>query len=252
MGILERFNITGRNALVTGAGRGLGRAFALALAEAGANVAVIDIDPSNASRVAEEICASGREGIMFEADVSRWEEFSDIVNEIIKTWGALDVAVNNAGIALEIKDAVDVTTTEWDHILDLNLRGTFFCCQAEAKVMIPRGYGKIINIASICAYIVWPDYQAVYSSSKAGLRHLTRCLAAEWIRHGIRVNSISPGVTRTPELFEEVVPVFLNKAPIDRVASVEDLQAAVIYLASEASDFMVGNDLIIDGGYTLF
>lgn len=174
-----------------------------------------------------------------------------MVAEVVSAWNGLDIGVNNAGVSLPIKEAFEVTEQEWDWLIDLNLKGTFFCAQAEARAMKERGYGKIINIASICGYVVWPEPQAVYSVSKAGILHLTRCLAVEWIKQGIRVNSISPGVTRTPELFEQVIPVFLRGAPIDRVAGVEDLQGAVLYLASAASDFMVGQDLVIDGGYTL-
>ena len=117
--------------------------------------------------------------------------------------------------------------------------------------MKPKGYGKIVNMASICGHIVWPEWQSLYSISKAGVIHLTRCLAAEFIKFGVRVNAISPGVTRTPELFEEVIPVFLDRAPIDRIATVEDMQGAVVYLASEVSDFMVGQELVLDGGYML-
>jgi NAD(P)-dependent dehydrogenase (short-subunit alcohol dehydrogenase family) len=117
--------------------------------------------------------------------------------------------------------------------------------------MIPQKYGKIINIASICGHIVWPDPQSLYSVSKAGVLHLTRCLAVEYIKHGIRINSISPGVTRIEGLYEEVIPMYLRTAPVDRIGKPEDLQGAVVYLASEASDFMVGQDLVIDGGYTI-
>lgn len=117
--------------------------------------------------------------------------------------------------------------------------------------MMPNSYGKIINIASICGHIVWPKFQAVYSISKAGVIHLTRCLAVEWAPYGIRVNSISPGVTRTPDLFPDVPPIFLRKAPLGKTAEVQDIAGAVLYLASPASDFMVGQDMVLDGGYTL-
>jgi len=123
------------------------------------------------------------------------------------------------------------------------------CAQAEARAMIPNGYGKIINIASICGYRVWPQFQSVYSTSKAGIIHLTRCLAVEWIKYGIRVNSISPGVTLTPGFVKEVIPIFTRQAPIAKAASVDDLKGAVVYLASETSDFMVGQDIVIDGSY---
>lgn len=251
MKLAERFRVEGRRALVTGAGRGLGKAFALALAEAGADVAAVDVDAETAATTAEEVRALGRRAVAIQADLRRREESERMVAEVVSAWNGLDIGVNNAGVSLPIKEAFEVTEQEWDWLIDLNLKGTFFCAQAEARAMKERGYGKIINVASICGYAVWPEPQAVYSVSKAGILHLTRCLAAEWIKRGIRVNSISPGVTRTPELFEQVIPVFLGGAPIERIAEVEDLQGAVLYLASAASDFMVGQDLVIDGGYTL-
>ena len=174
-----------------------------------------------------------------------------MVEEVGAAWGKLDIAVNNAGIAIPIKAAESVSHEEWDRVLNLNLRGTFFCAQAEAAVMIPRRRGRIVNIASICGSIVWPEPQAVYSASKAGVIHLTRCLAAEWAQHGIQVNCISPGVTRTPELFPEVIPVFLKTAPVGRVAEVHDMVRALLFLASDASDFLLGHDLVVDGGYTI-
>jgi NAD(P)-dependent dehydrogenase (short-subunit alcohol dehydrogenase family) len=247
----ERFRLDGKTALVTGAGRGLGRAFALALAEAGADVAAVDIRGDWASSAAAEIDALGRRSLAVQADLSRAPEAARMVGQVTSAWGHLDVAVNNAGLSLPIGPAVEIGEEDWDRQFDLNLKGTFFCCQAEARAMIPRKYGRIVNVASICGHIVWPEPQALYSASKAGIIHLTRCLAAEWAPQGIRVNSISPGVTRTPELFEQVVPVFLARAPLGRIGGVEDLAAAVIYLASDAADFMVGQDLVLDGGYTL-
>jgi sorbose reductase len=238
-------------ALVTGAGRGLGKAFALGLARAGADVAVVDIDGASAEQTAREVRDAGVRSLSVEADLRRRRDAERMVEAVMEAWGCLDIAVNNAGVAMDIKEAIAVSESEWDSVMDLNLRGTFFCAQSEARVMIPRGRGRMINVASICGSVVWPEPQAVYSASKAGLIQLTRCLAVEWIKHGIRVNSISPGVTRTPELFEQVIPVFLRKAPIDRIAGVDDLVGAVLYLASPASDFMVGHNLVVDGGYTL-
>ncbi len=251
MSAADRFRLEGRTALVTGAGRGLGRAFALALAEAGADVVAVDIRGDWAVSAAKEVAGLGRKSLAVEADLSRPAEAARMVEQVSSAWGHLDIAVNNAGISLPIGPAVEVREEDWDRQFDLNLKGTFFCCQAEARAMIPRKYGRIVNVASICGRIVWPEPQALYSASKAGIIHLTRCLAAEWAPHGIRVNSISPGVTRTPELFEQVIPVFLRRAPIGRIAGVADLAAAVVYLASEAADFVVGHDLVLDGGYTL-
>jgi sorbose reductase len=249
--VMSKIRLPGSTALITGAGRGLGKAFALGLARAGVDVAVADIDGVSAEQTASEVRETGVRSLAVEADLRRRRDAERMVGAVMDAWGSLDIAVNNAGVAMAIKEAVAVSEDEWDNVMDLNLRGTFFCAQAEARVMIPRGGGRIINVASICGSVVWPEPQAVYSASKAGLVHLTRCLAVEWIKHGIRVHSISPGVTRTPELFDQVIPVFLNKAPIGRIAEVEDLVGAVLYLASPASDFMVGNDLVIDGGYTL-
>lgn len=251
LSIIGRLRLDGRKALVTGGGQGLGQMFAHALAEAGADVAVADINREKAERVAAEIQSLGRQSMAITVDVSKAMEATRMVAEVMTAWGRLDIAVNNVGVAIPIKPAMEVTEGEWDQVINTNLRGTFFCAQAEARAMQPRHYGKIINVSSICGRIVWPDPQAVYSISKAGVSHLTRCLAAEWIPHGIRVNCISPGVTRTPDLFPEVVPMFLKTAPIDHVAEARDMQGAVLYLAAEASDFVVGHDLVLDGGYTV-
>lgn len=248
---IERFKLDGKKALVTGGGQGLGLAYAQALAEAGADVAISDIREEAVSKAAESIRKLGRQALAIRADSSLVDDVTRMVATVVDTWGRLDIAINNVGIAIPIKESLQVTEAEWDKVMNTNLRGTFFCAQAEARAMLPRRYGKIINIASICGHIVWPEPQALYSISKAGICHLTRCLAAEWIKHGIRVNSISPGVTRTPDLFPDVIPTFLKTAPIDHVAGVKDLQGAVLYLASETSDFMVGNDLVLDGGYTI-
>ena len=248
MSILKRFRLDGKKALVTGGGRGLGRSFARTLAEAGADVAIAEIDPATAEEAAAEIRALGRKSLAIPTDVSKPEQTRKMVESVVSDWGSLDIAVNNAAVS-QLKDAMDVTEADWDHIMSINLRGLFFCCQAEARAMIPKKRGKIINIASICGYIVWPTFQSLYSISKAGVVHVTRSLAAEWIKHGINVNSISPGVTRVADLFPEVIPTFLQRAPIDHVGEVKDHQGAVLYLASEVSDFMVGHDLVIDGGY---
>lgn len=251
MDISKRARLDGKKALVTGAGRGLGRAFAHALAEAGADVAIADIIPENAQKVCNEIKEKGRNSIWMRADISKKDDVEKMVSDTVREFGRLDIAVNNAGIALEIKKAEDVSEKEWDKVIDVNMKGTFFCLQAETKVMIPNGYGKIINIGSICGHIVWPEPQSVYSISKAGVIHMTKCFGAELIKHGIHVNCISPGVTKVEDLFPEVIPVYLKTAPIDHIGEPKDHQGAVVYLASELSDFMVGQEIIIDGGYTI-
>jgi len=249
--IMDRFRLDGKSALVTGAGQGLGKAFALALAEAGADVAVADIVGENAEATARAIKSLGRRAPALTVDIAAPEAVGKTVADCVEFFGRLDIAVNNAGIAIPIAAAGEIEFSAWLRQMSVNLNGTFQCARCEAEVMKPYGYGKIINIGSMCGHIVWPEPQAAYSVSKAGVIHLTRCLAAEYIPYGIRINCISPGVTRVEGLFEEVIAVFRQKAPIDRIGVPTDHQGAVVYLASEVSDFMVGQELIIDGGYTL-
>jgi len=248
---MNNIPLDGKNAVVTGAGRGLGRAFAHTLADAGANVAIADIIPENAENVCTEIRAKGRRSVAIHADISKTEDAGRMVQETVAALGRLDICVNNAGVALPIKFAQEIQAHEWDWLMNINLKGTFFCAQAAARVMIPNRSGKIILIGSICGHIVWPEPQSVYSISKAGVLHMTKCLAAEYIKHGIQVNCISPGVTRVENLFPEVIPIYLKTAPVDRIGEVKDLQGAMLYLATSASDFMVGQELIVDGGYTI-
>ena len=249
--ILERFSLAGKNALVTGAGQGLGKAFAMGLAEAGANVAVADIRADSAARTAEEIKALGCQSLAITADISLEEDVQGMIQQCLEHFGKLDIAVNNAGFAIPIAPVSEVSFADWQRQMAVNLNGTFLCAKYAAESMKPHGYGKIINIASMCGHIVWPDPQAAYSVSKAGVIHLTKCLAAEYIKFGIRINCISPGVTQVEGLFGEVIDVFLKKAPLGRIGRPADHQGAVLFLASEVSDFMVGQELIIDGGYTL-
>ena len=250
--ILDRFKLDGKNALVTGAGRGIGRGLAFALAEAGANVAVIDILEDNAVKTAKEIAeATGRRTIAVPCDIADAAAVDTMVKKVVDTFGRLDIAVNNAGISIPIKGILEVSADEWKKQMDINLNGTWNCLKAEAKVMIPNGYGKIINTGSICGHVIWPDPQLPYSVSKAAVIHMTRAAAAELIKHGIRVNCISPGVTKVADLFPEVVDVVFKTAPIDRFGSPADHQGAVVFLASEVSDFMVGQEIVLDGGYTI-
>ncbi|MDD2456569.1 MAG: SDR family oxidoreductase [Kiritimatiellae bacterium] len=251
-GIIDKFRLDGKKALVTGAGRGIGRSFATALAEAGADVAVVDILGEDAMRTAGEIAAAtGRRVFGIHADIAQIEDVRRMVAETVDAFGRLDIAVNNAGISIPIKPALDVTDEEWRRQLDVNLNGTWNCVREEARVMIPNRYGKIINTGSICGHIIWPTPQLPYSVSKAAVLHLTRAAAAEFIRYGIRVNSISPGVTKVEDLFPEVIDTFFKTAPIDRYGLPEDHQGALIFLAGPLSDFMIGQDLVLDGGYTI-
>jgi len=257
MGILDRFSLQGRTALVTGAGRGIGYALAQALAEAGADVACVDLDGDSAQRAAQEFAKLGVRTLGIQTDVTRKAEVMAMVAAVVERWGRLDIGVNNAGIARG-GPAEELSEEDWDAVLEVNLKAVFLCCQAEARVMLPQGYGKIINTASMSATIVnTPQNQSAYNASKAGVIHLTRSLAAEWATRGVRVNSISPGYTRTklvddlmatPE-GKAMLPVWLGRTPLGKMLEVTDLQGIIVYLASEVSDSMTGHDVIIDGGY---
>lgn len=252
MGILDRFSLKGRTALVTGGGQGIGRAFAQALAEAGADVAIVDINPVTAQTAADQLAALGVRSLAIQADVTVAEQVQRMIDTIVAAWGKLDIGVNNAGIG-NWANAEDMREADWDRVIAVNLKGVFLCAQAEGRVMLAQGYGKIINTASMSASIVnRPQNQVAYNASKAGVVHLTRSLATEWAARGVRVNCISPGYTRTA-LVDQVghlVPGWLKDIPMGRMAEVTDLQGALVFLASEASDYVTGHDLVVDGGYT--
>jgi NAD(P)-dependent dehydrogenase (short-subunit alcohol dehydrogenase family) len=258
--MLERFRLDGRTAMVTGGGSGIGRAFCHALGEAGAAIAVVDISGESAETVAGELAGKNIDAIAVEADVTDQEQIDNAIDTVVNHWSRLTIGVNNAGIGSWV-NAEDITSEDWYKVMRLNLDAVFFCAQAEGKVMRKNCYGKIINTASMSAHIVnTPQNQVPYNTSKAGVLHMTRSLAAEWAPKGIRVNSISPGYTRT-KLVEDLVATPEGKAkmdrwlpliPMGRLAEVTDLQGAVVFLAADASDYMTGQDIIIDGGYCLW
>lgn len=255
--VLERFRLAGRTALVAGGGQGIGRALAFALGEAGAAVAIADIVASKAAEVAAELAARGVTSMAIEVDVTDSASVNRMTEEVRARWDGLTIAVNCAGIGAW-KDSEGLSDDDWRRILDVNLNGVFWCCRAEAALMLPAGYGKIVNIASMSGGIVnMPQHQSAYNTSKAGVIHLTRSLAAEWAARGVRVNAISPGYTMTPLLADLLAtPVgkqyadrWMAMTPMGKMGSVTDLQGAAVFLASEASNMMTGHDLVIDGGY---
>ena len=258
--ILDRFRLDGKVALVTGAGQGIGRAYAHALGEAGAAVAVVDIAPDSCQATAEELGKKGIDAIAIASDVTDRAQIASMIETITAKWGTLTIGVNNAGIGQWVP-AEEITPEIWNKIMRLNLDAVLYCAQAEASVMMRAGYGKIINTASMSGHIVnVPQPQTPYNVSKAGVLHMTKSLAAEWAPHGVRVNSISPGYTRT-SLVEQLVATPEGKAtyerwmpliPMGRMAEVTDLQGALVYLASEASDYATGTDIVVDGGYCVW
>ena len=247
------FDVTGRKALVTGAGRGIGRVLALTLAEAGCDVSILVRNMKEAESVVKEIQRLGRKGIAVQADVRRKEQVDRAFAETAEQLGRLDICVNNAGISIQ-KPAEEMPEEDWNSILDTNMKGVFLCCQAAARIMIPQKQGSIINIASLSGSAVnVPQKQAVYNTSKAGVVMLTKSLAVEWAQYGIRVNSISPGYIKTEmtlSAMKYLFPTWESLTPMGRLGEPEELRGAVLYLASDASSYMTGHDLVIDGGYT--
>ncbi|XP_072238935.1 uncharacterized protein [Leuresthes tenuis] len=254
--ILDRMRLDGKVAYVTGGGQGIGRAFAHALGEAGAKVAVVDLDPAKAEAVAKELYLKGIHAVSITADISKSDDVQRMVDAIVSKWGAIHVACNNAGVNKN-SASEDTSLEEWDRTFNVNLRGTFMCCQAAGRVMLKQGYGKIINTASMASLIVpHPQKQLSYNTSKAGVVKLTQTLGTEWIDRGVCVNCISPGIVDTPLIHSEdlrpLVQRWLSDIPAGRLAQVTDLQAAVVYLASDASDYMTGHNLVIEGGQSLW
>jgi NAD(P)-dependent dehydrogenase (short-subunit alcohol dehydrogenase family) len=202
--------------------------------------------------VAQEVAGLGVRAMALTIDVTDGEQARRMVDDVVAAWGKLDIGVNNAGMG-RWANAEDMSEADWDAVLDLNLRAVFLCCQAEGRAMLRQGYGKIINTASMSAHIVnRPQNQVAYNASKAGVVHLTRSRAAEWAPRGVRVNSISPGYTRTPlvDQVAHLIPGWVKDIPMGRMAETDDLQGAVVYLASAASDYVTGHDLVVDGGFT--
>ncbi len=252
--IYDLFDVSGRKALVTGAGRGIGRVLAIALAEAGCDVALFGLHRQTLAPVEAEIRKLGVECMLFEGDVSRKTEVDRGFVEAAERFGHLDVCVNNAGVSLQ-QPVEQTPQADFDRILDVNLKGVFLCCQAAARLMIPRHTGSIINIGSISARVVnVPQKQAVYNTSKAAVVMLTQSMAVEWSGHGIRVNSISPGYMKTEMTLSSMAPLFPAweaLTPMERLGEPAELRGALLFLASDASTYVTGHDLVVDGGYTV-
>lgn len=246
-------NVKGKIALVTGAARGLGRACALALAEAGADIALGLRDEHTDNGLVKEIESMGRKALSLQMDVSKVKEIHVAFEKIKNYYGRLDILVNNAGVAPE-NMAEKVTEKDYDYTVAVNLKGTFFVSQAAGAMMIQQNYGKIINLSSQAGFVALPG-ESVYCMTKAGIAHLTKCLAAEWGRYNITVNAVAPTFIYTPGTEEYLANEdskrrVLSKILLGRIGEPKDVANAVLFLASPAASLITGTTLMIDGGWT--
>ena len=258
MGILEKMRLDGKVSFVTGGARGIGKAIAQALAEAGSDLALVDIDIEEAKKTAARIRKdSGKKVISIQADVTKPEEVDAMMKRIMEEFGHLDAAFCNAGICMNIP-AEEMTYEQWKKVIDINLTGVFLTSQAAAKVMLKQGKGSIINTASMSAHIVnVPQPQCSYNASKAGVIQLTKSMAVEFAKRGVRVNSISPGymateLTLNSESLKPLIEKWNHMAPMGRMGKPEELQSIAVYLAGDTSSFTTGADFVIDGAFTCF
>lgn len=251
-----RYDVKGKVAVVTGSGQGLGKWIALGLAEAGADILVADLIAANAKQTSEEIKKMGRKAIFMEMDVGDIDAVVNMMELVHNELGGLDILVNNAGVNVH-KKALDIREEDFDLIVRVNSKGVYFCCQAAARLMIPKRKGKIVNIASAAAFLVRVGIpNSVYAMTKAGIVMLTKALAEEWAQYNINVNAVAPGYFATPLVADrlkdpEAYKSIIDSTPLRRVGGPEDIMSTVIFLASDASNFITGQTICLDGGRTI-
>ena len=252
---LEIFDLAGKVAMVTGGTRGLGEVCAVALAGAGADVVVCGRDKTGLDRVSKRIRERGRRSEGFSIDVTDKQRVTQTVHEVQDAFGRIDILVNNAGVNHRVP-VLEYAEEEWNRVIDTNLKGYFLVAQAVAPLMIDRGYGKVINMSSILGAVGLPN-QVAYAASKGGVDQMTKVMAIEWAPKGLRVNAIGPTYFETelvaqirndPERFK-----FINeRTPMGRWGHLSELEGIVIFLASPASDFITGQTIYVDGGWTIW
>jgi NAD(P)-dependent dehydrogenase (short-subunit alcohol dehydrogenase family) len=254
---LEKLRLDGRVAVVTGAGQGIGAACARALAEAGATVVVADMAGDKAEKEAAELRGLGLKAEAATLDVTKSKDVDAVADRIVKAHGRVDILVNNAGVARSDVRAEDTSDDHWRFHMDVNVDGVFWCCRAFGRHMLKQGSGSIVNIGSMSGFIVnKPQPQSFYNASKAAVHHLTKSLAAEWGKRGVRVNAVAPtyietpltsfGINESPEMYK----VWLEMTPMGRVGQPDEIASVVHFLASDAASLMTGSIVLADGGYT--
>lgn len=246
------FDLSGKVALITGGGTGIGKACALGMADAGADIVLIGRREKPLKDVFAQIGKIGRRAQYYILDVRDLLSFRKCIDEVIKKFGKIDILLNNAGIVIE-KPMEDVDEKIWDEIMDINLKGAFFAAQTVGRVMIKRGYGKIINTLSNCSFVA-ENGVGIYCASKGGLLLITRSLSLEWAKYGINVNAIAPAFISTPmneplKENKDFMECSLRRIPFNRMGQPKEVVGAAIYLASDSASFVNGHVLMVDGGY---
>jgi len=249
-------DLSGKTAIVTGAGQGIGLAIALKLASAGAKIAVAEFNEESGKAAVQQIEGMGVKSSFIKTDVRDPQNVEAMAAAVVDEFGKIDILVNNAGI-VKNTPAEDTPDDVWRSIIDVNLNGVYWCCRAVGKRMLEQGYGSIVNVASMSGLVSnKPQPQAAYNSSKAAVFMLTRSLAGEWSGRGLRINSVSPGYIGT-ELVQEVLKqsdewrsIWHSMTPMGRIGEPEDVAKAVLFLASDMATYATGTNLVIDGGYT--
>ncbi|WP_040950018.1 SDR family NAD(P)-dependent oxidoreductase [Gorillibacterium massiliense] len=252
---LPSFSVEGKTAIVTGAGRGIGRALAIGLAEAGADVALFARTQSDLEEVAAEVRKIGKKAYPLRVDVTQREEVESAVEEVRGLAGNIDILVNNAGMNIRTP-ALEVTDEQWNTIIQTNLKSVFLMSQTCGRIMKEAGAGRIINVSSVGGHVALRT-GVVYGATKAAIIQMTKILALEWGKYGVLVNAVGPWYFRTPlteKLLanEEYVGEILARTPLGRIGALEELVGPVVFLASDAANYVTGQTLMVDGGMTIY
>lgn len=249
----DMFDLSGKVAIVTGTSRGLGQYFARALARSGADLVITSRELSRLTEFKQEIESLGRRALAVQLDVLSQSDIDNMVQMSVEEYGKIDILLNNAGLNIR-NQSVEFSRQDWDTVLNTNLKGSFFCAQAVAREMIKRNYGRIINVGS-CTCVFGMEGIVPYTASRGAILSMTRSLAAEWGKFGVTVNVLAPGWFKTVQsaaLYEnkEWLDYIISRIPLNRPGQPDDLNGTVVFLASDASEYITGQIILVDGGFT--